>query len=64
MTTFLARVTTAMTNRNINLPPMPKPSDFNYDPGSYWPNQNAKAAYEQALKAWQQAVADIAKGSN
>jgi hypothetical protein len=48
----------------INIPPMPKPAEFKYDPSidSAFDlhNRAAQQAYEQALKAWQEAVAAIA----
>ena len=46
----------------VNIPPMPKPEDFNYDPSAQNPsNDSAMRAYQLALKTWQEAVTGITK---
>lgn len=46
----------------INLPPMPTPSEFGYDPKDNSVIMGrAKRAYEDALKIWQRTSLEIAK---
>lgn len=45
----------------INLPPMPNPADFGLNTDSGWAqNLDNNSRYKMALKAWQQAVTQIA----
>lgn len=45
----------AETVIKIELPPMPRPGDFNYDPTSQSDSQRQRAeeAYRRALAAWE-----------
>jgi hypothetical protein len=45
----------------VQLPPMPKPSDYRYDPTvTSVLNRRARAAYEQALEVWERVIATFA----
>lgn len=47
---------------SYQLPPMPKPADYGYDPAASMGNGNfeAKLAYERALEVWKDAIQSLA----
>lgn len=47
----------------VNIPPMPRPEEYGFEPRDYLDdaNRKAKEAYEQALKAWVEVTKGLGK---